>query len=99
MGVEEEVDEQSLDGGAVVADLAAARRCAGGCVLEAVEGLVAGQRRASRPARRELTGDRGQYLVVVQRVVVDQILVAQRQGDTCWPMRVAKPCSTCSADR
>ena len=49
-------------------------------MLEPVERRLAGQGGAIRPACGELAGDRGQRRVVPQLIVVDQILVAERQG-------------------
>ena len=79
--VEEQLDQQPLDRGGVVVDLVVARRCPGGAMLEPVERRLARRRRAARPACPELAHDRGQHRVVAQGVVVDQVLVTQRQGE------------------
>ena len=79
--VEEQLDEQPLDRGRVVADLVVARRLPGRRVLEPVEGRLAGQRRAAGATGGELAHGRGQHRVVAQLIVVDQILVAQRQAE------------------
>jgi len=50
-------------------------------VLEPVEGRLAGQGGAAGATGGELTHGRGQHRVVAQGVVVDQILVAQRQSE------------------
>ena len=50
-------------------------------MLEPVERRLARRRRAARPACPELAHDRGQHRVVAQGVVVDQVLVTQRQGE------------------
>lgn len=75
------LDQQPLDRGAVVAALVVARGLARRGVLEPVEGRLAGERCAIRPACGELAGDRRQHGVVAQGIVVDQVLVAQRQGE------------------
>ena len=79
--VEEQLDEQPLDRGRVMADLVVAGGRPGRRVLEPVERRLAGQRRAVGATRAELAGDRRQHRVVAQGVVVDQVLVAQRQGE------------------
>ena len=79
--VEEQLDEQPLDRRAVMADLVVARGLPRRRVLEPVEGRLAGKRRAIGATGAELASDRGQHRVVAQGVVVDQILVAQRQGE------------------
>ena len=80
VAVEEQVDEQPLDQARVVTNLVVARRRRGRGVLEPVEGRLAGQGRAVGSACGELAGDGSQHRVVAQAVVVEQILVAQRQG-------------------
>ena len=79
--VEEQVDEQPLDRGRVVADFVVARRLASWRVLEAIEGRLAGQGGAVGTTCGELAQGGGQHRVVAQGVVVEQILVAQRQSE------------------
>ena len=79
--VQEQIDQQPLDRRAVMADLVVARGLARRSVLQTVGRRLAGQRRAARPACPELAHDRGQHRVVAQGVVVDQILVTQRQRE------------------
>ena len=83
--VEEQVDEQPLDRCLVMADLVVACRLASRRVLEPVERRLAGQRRTIRSARGELAGNGRQHRVVPQLIVIDQILVAQRQGEHALP--------------
>ena len=75
--LEEEVDEQPLDRRAVVADLLVALGVEGR-VLEPVERALAGERGAVLAPRLELASESRQHRIVAQLVVVDQILVPQR---------------------
>ena len=50
-------------------------------VFEPVERALAGERRAILATGRELAGERCQHRVVPQLVVVDQILIAERDGE------------------
>jgi hypothetical protein len=61
--LEEQVDQQSLDGRPVVADLVVARRSRRR-VLEPVQGALAGERRSAFAPRLELAGERRQHRVV-----------------------------------
>jgi hypothetical protein len=81
MGVQEQIHEQRLDRGGVVADAMVAAGLARGGVLEAVQGALAGQRRAARAPRLQLAGEHGQHRVVPQPVVVHQVLVAERDAE------------------
>ncbi len=77
MRCEEEIDEQSFDGGRGMADLVVARG-RGRRVLEPVQGALAGERGAGLALGLELAGE---HRVVAQLVVVDQILVAERNAE------------------
>jgi hypothetical protein len=80
VAVEEEVDEQSLDRRRVVPDLvvaAGSRRR----MLEPVERALAGERGAPLAPGGELAGERRQHRIVAQLVVVDQVLVAERDPE------------------
>ena len=78
--LEEQGDEQTLDRRRVVADLmVAARRQR--CVLEPVQRALAGERRALLAPGGELAGQRRQHRVVAQLVVIDQILIAERDAE------------------
>jgi hypothetical protein len=82
--VEKEVDEQSLDRRRIVADLVIARRPGLGCrrVLEPVQGRLAGQGRTiGAPPRGELAGEHGQRRIMPQLVMVEEILVAERDPE------------------
>ncbi len=79
MGVEKLIDEQRLNRAGVVADAAIAMRALGR-VLQTVQRRFAGQRRTVpttplKPAKRHT-----QRRIVAQLVVIQQVLVAQRNG-------------------
>jgi hypothetical protein len=78
--LEEEGDEQALDRHRVVADLVvAARRHRR--VFEPVERALAGERRTTPALGDELAGERRQHRIVAQLVVIDQVLVAERDAE------------------
>ena len=77
---------------AVVADLVIARRLRP-AQLQPVQRALAGQRRAVRPPRRELAGQHRQHRIVPQLIVVDQVLVAQRDAEHPLATSVATSCS------
>jgi hypothetical protein len=80
VSLEEEVDEQALDRRGVVADLmVAARRQR--CMLEPVQGALAGERRAILAPGGELAGQGRQHRIVAQLIVVDQILIPERDAE------------------
>ncbi len=80
VSLKEEVDQQALDRGPVMADPVVTRRHHGG-MLEPVQGTLAGQRGAVLASRLELAGQRHEHWVVAQLIVVDQILVPQRDAE------------------
>jgi len=80
MRIEEEIDEQCLDGGCIGSDLAIAGG-RGFAEFQAVERALASQRRAIAPAGFELAGKHRHHRVVAQFVMLDQILVTQRDAD------------------
>ena len=84
MGVEEEVHEQRLDRRAVVADPAVAVGCRG-AVLETVQRALARKRRAPAVPRLEPAERHPEHRVVAQPVVVDQVLVAERDPEHPLP--------------
>jgi hypothetical protein len=84
MGVQEQVHEQRLDRRAIVADAMVAAGLARGRVLEAVQGALAGERRAVRTPRFQLAGEDGQHRVMAELVVVDYVLMAK--GDAEHPL-------------
>jgi hypothetical protein len=69
---EEEIDEQPLDGGTVIADLVVARG-SDRRVLEPVERALAGERGAAPASGPELAGEGREHRVMAQLVVVDEV--------------------------
>ena len=84
VGVEEEVHEQRLDRRAVVADPVVAVGCRG-AVLETVQRALAGKRRAAPVPRLEPAERHPEHRIVAQPVVVDQVLVAERDAEHPLP--------------
>ena len=81
MRLQEHVHEQAFDGAGVMAEaMVACRRC-GRRVLEPVQRRLAGERRTVGPARRKLAGQHRHDRIVAERVVVDEILVAERETE------------------
>ena len=80
----EQIDKQSLDLGAVPGDPVIAGRLYA-APLEPVECALAGQRSTILATGREFAGQHRHCRVVAQLVVIDQILVAQRQGKDPLP--------------
>jgi hypothetical protein len=74
-----EIAREELRGKAVIAGRLYA------APLEPVECALAGQRRTILAMGRELAGQHRHCRVVAQLVVIDQILVAQRQGNDPLP--------------
>jgi hypothetical protein len=79
--LQEQVHEQRLDRRAVMADAVIAAGFARGRVLQPVQGALARQRCAGAASRLQLAGEHGQHRVMPQPVVVDQVLVAERDAD------------------
>ena len=84
VGVEEQLHEQRLDRRAVVGDPAIA---VGGrnAVLEPVQRALAGKRRAPAVPRLKPVEHHPEHRVVTQPVVVDQVLVAERDPEHPLP--------------
>jgi hypothetical protein len=78
--LKKELDEQPLDGRAVVADLVITRRCQRR-MLEPVQSALAGERCATFALSLELAGQRRQHRVVAQLVMVDDILISERNAE------------------
>ena len=91
--LEEESDEQALDRRRVMADPVVAARNQGR-VLEPVERAFAGERRAILALRGELAGQGREHRIVAQLVVIDQVLVAERDPNTRCATIAATVCST-----
>ena len=84
VGVEEQLDEQRLDGGGGVADAAVT---VGPCrsVLQPVQRALAGQRREAGPARLDPPQCCAKRGVAAQVVMVDEVLVAARNAEHALP--------------
>ena len=80
MGVEEEIDEECLDRTSVLADTAIVMR-ARGRVLQSVQRRLVGKQRTARPTRLQTPQHDPQHSVVAQRILVGQVLVAQRNTE------------------
>ena len=77
MGVEKEVDEHPLDRRRIMADLVIGRNRRA-AQFQPVERRFAGHRRAVLAARRKLAGQHRHDRIVAQLVVIDDVLIAQR---------------------
>ena len=84
VSIEKEIDKQPFDLGRVVADLVIARRF-GPAQFQPVQRALAGQRRTIRAPRFELASQHRHHRVVAQFVMIDQILVAQRDAKYALP--------------
>ena len=80
MRLKEEVDQQAVDGAAVMADFVVARG-SNRRVLEPVERALAGKRGTAPAFGLELTNERREHGIVAQLIVIDQILVAERDPE------------------
>ena len=78
----------------VMADLVVARG-SDRRVLEPVERALAGERGAALAAAPQLAGSGREHRVMAQLVVVDEILIAQRDADTRCTTMLSTVCSTC----
>ena len=84
VGVEEHLHEQRLDRRTVVGDPAVAVGCRG-AVFQPVERALAGERRAAPVPRLEPAEHHPEHRVVAQPVVVDQVLVTERDAEHPLP--------------
>jgi hypothetical protein len=80
VGLQKQGDEQALDRDQVVADLVVAARCQRR-MLEPIERAFAGERRTTMALRGELAGERRQHRIVAQLVVIDHVLIAERDAE------------------
>ena len=79
--LEEEVDEQALDRARIMPDLVVAVVGPQRRVLQSVERALARERGAVLALGPELAGQRRQHRVVAQVIVVDQVLVTERDAE------------------
>jgi hypothetical protein len=82
--LEEQLDEQVRDRRPVVADAAVAVR-AGRRVLKPVQRALAGERRQPRALGLQPAEHRAEHRIAAQVVVVDQVLVAERDAEHPLP--------------
>ena len=80
MRLQEQVDQQRLDHRLVVADLVIAGRKRP-AELEPVQRRLARHRRAILSARFQLAGEDRHHRVMAQLIVIDQVLIAERQSE------------------
>jgi len=77
---EKEFDEQPLDGRPIVADPVIARGCPRR-MLKWVQGALAGERGAVLALGPKLADERRQHRIVAQLIMVDQVLIAERDPE------------------
>jgi hypothetical protein len=82
--LQEQIDKQRLDLGAIPGDPVIARQLRP-APLQPVERRFAGQRRTIPAAGRQLAGQHRHCRVVAQLVVIDQIFIAQRNSEHALP--------------
>ena len=80
VGLQEEIDEQILDRPRIMADAVVAMRPLGR-MLQPVERALAGERRQARPFGLEPAEHGAEHRVAAQLVMIDQILVAERDPE------------------
>ena len=79
--LEEEIDEQRLDRRRIMADAVIAARLAGRGVFQPVQGALSGQGRAVGAPGRELAGEDRQHRVVAELVMIDDVLMPERDAE------------------
>jgi len=84
MRLQEQIDQQPFDRRRIMADLVIARWLRP-AQLQPVQRRFAGDRRAAPAPGRQFAGQHRQHRVVTQRVVVDQVFVAERQAEHPLP--------------
>lgn len=84
MRLKKDIDQQGLDRRRIVADLVVARRL-GPAQFQPVQRRLAGCRRAVPTPRRKLAHQHRHHRIVPKPVVIDEILVAQRQAEHMLP--------------
>ena len=90
--VEEEVDKHGLDRGGAMPDLVVApTRCIRGRVFQPVERALASERRGSGLIRLEAAQQGPEHRVMAQIVVVDEVLVPERQAEDALPHQAPHP--------
>ena len=86
MRIEEQIDQQRIDPRPIAVDPVILRGVAPGCVLQAIERALAGQRLTVGPQHRvQLARQHRERRVLAQLVVIVEVLVAQRQAEDALP--------------
>ena len=80
VGIKEQIDEQGLDGRAIGGNVGIAGWLVA-AELQPVQRALAGQRRAVAAGGRQLARKRRQHRIVAQLIVVDEVLIAERNAD------------------
>ena len=93
MSLHEDVDEQTLDGARVVVELVVPVKADLACMLQPVQRRLAGEHAARLV---EHGGERG---IKAQRVVVDQVLIAEPEAEDALAQQIGDRCLTRSAMR
>jgi hypothetical protein len=81
VGLHHQRHEQPLDRGRIVGDLVIGVCADLGRVLQAIERRLAGERGAIGALRRQCSGENAEHRIVAQPVVVDEVLVAERDAE------------------
>ena len=81
MRLQEEVHEQALDRRRIVADLVIPPGAARGGVLKSVQSRLAGERRPPAAPGRELAGEHRQHGIVPDLIMIDEVLIAERDPE------------------
>src|SRR4051794_11375878 len=81
MCLQEDVHKRARNRRAIMADAVIARGLARGGVLQPVQGRLAGQGSAIGAAGRELAGEHSQNRIVPKLVVVNEVLIAERDPE------------------
>jgi hypothetical protein len=78
VGLQEQIDEQILDGGCVMADLVITARRTFGRVFQAVQCGLAGQGRTVRTLGLQAVCQQAKHRIVPQFIMIVDVLIAQR---------------------
>ena len=90
MGLDEQIDQQRIDLRAVAIDLVILRAMPLRRVLKTIERALAGQRLAVRSQHRfQFARQHRERRVLAQLIVIDKVLVAQREAKNPLPTNVS----------
>ena len=90
-GLHHQRDEQSLDRLGIMGNLMIRVRANLGRMLQSIERRLAGERRTVRTFTRERTAENAEHGIVPQLIMVDDVLVAERDAEDalaqhCWKL-------------